>query len=445
MKKTISSRKYKNSNIFSFVILLLFTLSLIMNPVAAIAASNANRAIVKYDSPQIQMPVAVNKNKASEKSSLLIPSTVFTNATAINIPDDGVTGTSSTIAVSGLVGPITSVSVTLNNYSTPRPQQVDFLLVGPGGQKFIIVSDVGGTGAGSASNNINLTLSDAGAALIGQNPGGALPLTSGTFKPTDYDASVNFPTSSPPYQSPAPLGTATFASVFNGLTGASVNGNWVLHVFDSSAGSGTSTVAGGWSIDIVTTSAAATTTTVNSSSNPSFTNQSITLTSTTTSSSTVNSGTVTFVDSTTSTTLCSNVAVNGSGQATCVVPANTLNERIHNITATYNGNATFATSNGSFNQTVNCPVTGASPTFTNGCGITIFDAGASPPAQPYPSNIVVSGLSGSISKVTLTLTNANLPLTSHFNFLLVGPNGDTFVFFSDAGGNVASSGAPIRL
>ncbi|HVE57561.1 MAG TPA: Ig-like domain repeat protein, partial [Pyrinomonadaceae bacterium] len=345
----------------------------------------------------------------------------------------------------GLVGPISSVSVTLNNYTTPRPQQVDFLLVGPGGQKFIIVSDVGGTGAGSASNNINLTLSDAGATLIGQNPGGAQALVSGTFKPSDYDASVNFPTSAPPYQSPAPLGSATFTSVFGGLSGASVNGNWVLHVFDSSAGSGTSTVAGGWSIDIVTTAAASTTTTLASSLNPSFTNQAVTLTSTTTSSSTVNIGNVNFVDNTTSTTLCSNVAVNGSGQATCNIPANTLTERIHNITATYVGNATFATSNGSVNQTVNCPTTGASPTFTNGCGITIPDAGAPTPAIPYPSNIIVSGLSGSISKVTLTLTNANLPVTSHFNFMLVGPGGQNFVFFSDAGGNVASTGVNISL
>lgn len=445
MKKINQSRKSKIPNIFSFVILILITLSLTINPVAAIAAGNAKRTVVKNDTLQNQKAVTAESNISTEQSSLLIPSTVFTNAAAINIPDDGATGITSTIAVSGMVGPISSVSVTLNNYTTPRPQQVDFLLVGPGGQKFILVSDVGGTGAGSVSNNINLTLSDAGATLIGQNPGGAQPLVSGTFKPSDYDVSVNFPTSSSPYQSPAPVGAATFNSVFGGLSGASVNGNWVLHVFDSSAGSGTSTVAGGWSIDVQTTAAAATTTTLGSSQNPSFTNQAITLTSTTTSTSTVNMGVVNFVDNTTSTTLCSNAPVNGSGVATCIVPANTLTERIHNITATYVGNGTFATSNGSINQTVNCPTTGASPTFTNGCGITIPDAGGPSAAIPYPSNIIVSSLSGAISKVTLTLTNANLPATNHFNFLLVGPGGQTYVFMSDAGGAVATSGATITL
>lgn len=445
MKKTNPSRKFKSPNLFSFVILLLITLSLTINPVAAIAAGNAKRAVVKNDLMQNYKTVA-ETNTSAEESSLLIPSTVFTNATAINPPDDGATGTTSTIAVSGMVGPISSVSVTLNNYSTPRPQHMNFLLVGPGGQKFIIMSDVGGTGAGSASNNINLTLSDAAGSLLPQNPGGALPLTSGTFKPTDYDLSVSFPTSAPPYQSPAPLGSATFTSVFGGLSGASVNGNWVLHVFDDAAGSGLSTIAGGWSIDIVTAAAAAaTTTTLNSSPNPSFTNQAVTLTSTTTSTSTVNTGVVNFVDNTTSTTLCSNVPVNGSGVATCNVPANTLTERIHNITATYVGNATFATSNGSVNQTVNCPTTSVGNTRTNPCGITIPDAGGPNSAIPYPSNIIVSGLSGSISKVTLTLTNASLPLTSHFNFMLVGPGGQNYVFMSDAGGNVATTGQTITL
>lgn len=445
MKKTTPRRSYRISNVSSFVILLLITLSLMINPLAAIAASNARSSVVKSASLEEHETVATSGSTSEVQPSPAGPLTVFTNAAAINIPDDGVTGTTSTIAVSGLVGPIASVTVTLNNYTTPRPQQVDFLLVGPGGQKFIIVSDVGGTGVGSVSNNINLTLSDAGATLIGQNPGGAQPLVSGTFKPSDYDASVNFPTSAPPYQSPAPLGAATFTTVFGGLSGASVNGNWVLHAFDSSAGSGTSTVAGGWSIDVVTTAAAPTTTTLMSSANPSLTTQAITLTSTTTSTSTVNTGVVDFFDNTTATLLCNDAPVNGSGQATCNVPGNTLSERIHNITATYVGNATFATSNGSINQTVNCPTTGASPTFTNGCGVTIPDAGSPTSAIPYPSNIVVSGLAGTISKVTLTLTNTTLPVTSHFNFLLVGPGGQNYVFMSDTGGNVASTGVNITL
>jgi hypothetical protein len=193
--------------------------------------------------------------------------------------------------------------------------------------------------------------------------------------------------------------------------------------------------------------AAATTTSLASSANPSFTNQAITLTSTTTSTSTVNTGVVDFFDNTTATLLCNDAMVNGSGVATCSVPANTLSERIHNITATYVGNSTFATSNGSINQTVNRPtvISGGGTVFTNPGGITISDSGANPPAVPYPSNIFVSGLSGTISKVTLTLTNFTAPRTNDKNFLLVGPGGQTYVFMSDVGGAVATNNVTITF
>jgi len=435
MKKTNTSRNYKGSNIFSFVILLLITLSLTLNPVAVIAASNAKRTVFNNDTAQYLKTVVSESTKTPEQSSLLIPSTVFTNAAAINIPDDGVNGATSTIAVSGTSGPISSITLTLNNYTVPRPQHVDFLLVGPGGQKFVVMSDAGGQNAASSTSSVNITFSDAGATQFSQ----AGPLTSGTFKPVDYDVSVAFPTSPAPYSSPSPLGSATFSSVFGGLSGASVNGNWVLHAFDSSPGPGTSSVAGGWSLDIVTTPAAsATTTTLTSSANPSFTNQAITLTSTTTSSTTVNTGNVNFVDNTTSTTLCSNVAVNGSGQATCAVPANTLTERIHQITATYLANPTFSTSNGSISQEVNNPTQISGTQFTNPGTIVVGDTGGTS-TVPYSSNIFVSGLSGSISKVTVTLLSTNIPETGDLDFLLVGPGGQKYIFWSDAGGGSSAS------
>ncbi len=365
-----------------------------------------------------------------------IPLTVFSNPANIAIPDDGVTGVTSTITVSGVVGPIASMTLTLNDLSVPRPQQMDFLLVGPGGQKFVFLSDAGGQNSGSATTNVTMTFSDASAVVILQASN--TPFTTGTFRPVDYDASPSFPTSAPPYQSAAPFGSATFTSVFGGLSGASVNGNWVLHLWDGGAGGGTGQIAGGWSLDIVTTpSAAATTTILGSSANPSFTNQAITLTSTTTSTSTVNTGVVNFVDNTTSTTLCSGAAVNGSGVATCNVPAGTLSERIHQITATYVGNATFATSNGSVQQEVNNPTQVAGSAFTNPGTVTVSDAGI--PSVPYPSNIFVSGLSGSISKVTVTFTNVNFPETGDLDFLLVGPGGQKFIIWSDAGGGSSSS------
>src|SRR5437867_3850721 len=59
--------------------------------------------------------------------------------------------------------------------------------------------------------------------------------------------------------------------------------------------------------------------------------------------------------------------------------------------------------------------------------ITINDPLPTPaPANPYPSNISVSGLTGTISKVTVTLTNLTEPRPDDLDLLLVGPTGATF-------------------
>ena len=71
---------------------------------------------------------------------------VFANANAITINDVAVASPyPSTIAVAGATGTIASVKVTLNGFSHTFPGDVDILLVGPAGQKFIIVSDAGDT------------------------------------------------------------------------------------------------------------------------------------------------------------------------------------------------------------------------------------------------------------------------------------------------------------
>jgi len=406
----------------------IIVLILVTGPVAALGS-------VVSVSPDPQMPVSRN-TKAPVQDENLIPTTVFSNPAAITIADNQAVSVSSNITVAGTSGPISVITLTLNNFTASAGGgDFDILLVGPGGQKFIVWSDAGGLF--SPISGATVTLSDAAGSLL-PNSGSVV---SGTFKPTDYTADASLPAPAPasPYLTPATAGSDTFTSAFGGLSGASVNGTWTLWVADDTASAGTgATIAGGWSLDITTTAAAPTTTTIGSSLNPSLTNQAVTFTSTTTSGSTVNTGTVTFVDNTTSVTLCNNVAVNGSGVATCLAPANTLSERRHTIQATYNGNATFATSNGSIVQTVNFPTSQVANTFTNAGGISMGDLAQS---IPYPSNITVSGLSGTISKVTLALNNMTFPQAQDLNFLLVGPGGQTFVFMSDAGGLFnASSG-----
>lgn len=433
MKKINPKIKSRFLSFLSFQVLFVLITSLIINPAAVLGANKA-RLSTKVENKQ---------SPITKQTDGLIPSVVFSNPAPINVPDAPGMATS-TISVSGTSGPISTITLSLTGLSVGQTRDLDMLLVGPGGQNFHFLSDVGGLF--DTTTNVNLTLSDAA--------GSSLPstgsLTSGAFRPTNYASGTdtNFPPPAPPtpYNDAAPQGSSTFASIYGGLSGASVNGTWTLYIRDDQGGGTLATVSGGWALDITTTAAAPTTTVLSSSLNPSNTNQAVTFTATVTSTSTVNTGTVTFVDTTTSVTLCNNVAVNGSGVATCLVPANTLTERRHTIQATYNANPTFATSNASIVQTVNTPTVISGPgntVFTNPGGLTIPDAPGT--SIPYPSNIQVSGLSGSISKVTLTLTNATFPVTNHFNFLLVGPGGQTFVFMSDAGGAVASNNVTLTF
>jgi len=170
--------------------------------------------------------------------------TSFSNTASITIPSSGVaTPYPSNIAVSGLSGPVSKVTVTLLGINHTFPDDVDILLVGPGGDKFIIMSDAGGS---VDLVNTTITLDDAAATLL---PDGTL-ISSGTFRPANYGTGDTFAAPAPaaPYQTPATAGTATFASVFNGKN---PNGTWSLYVVDD-AGGDLGNISGGWRITITT-------------------------------------------------------------------------------------------------------------------------------------------------------------------------------------------------
>ncbi|MFN9560214.1 MAG: beta strand repeat-containing protein [Dolichospermum sp.] len=71
-------------------------------------------------------------------------------------------------------------------------------------------------------------------------------------------------------------------------------------------------------------------------------------------------------------------------------------------------------------------------TFSNTNFISIPDSGAS---DPYPSIINVSGISGSLTKLTVTLTNLNHAWTNDLDVLLVSPTGAKSILMSDVGGD----------
>ena len=166
----------------------------------------------------------------------------FSNATALTIPTSGAASVyPSTINVTGLTGTVNKMTLTLNGLNHTWPSDVDMLLVGPAGQKFVILSDVIG---GTDWVNINYTLDDAAASAV---PSSGTP-ASGTFRPTNYGTGDAFVAPAPagPYSDPETAGTATFANVFNGTN---PNGLWSLYVIDNVGGDGGS-ISGGWSLTI---------------------------------------------------------------------------------------------------------------------------------------------------------------------------------------------------
>ena len=167
--------------------------------------------------------------------------TVFSNAAVITIPLSGAASLyPSPITVSGLNGTVVDVNVTLTGLSHTFPDDVDVLLVGPLGQKVILMSDVG---SGSAVAGINLILDDAASSSLPD----ASALASGTFRPT---VGVVCGTCSFNGTPPAPAGP--YGTTLSGFNATAPNGTWNLFVFDDNGGDSGS-LSGGWSLDILAT------------------------------------------------------------------------------------------------------------------------------------------------------------------------------------------------
>ncbi|MFN7117211.1 MAG: Ig-like domain repeat protein [Saprospiraceae bacterium] len=191
---------------------------------------------------------------------------------------------------------------------------------------------------------------------------------------------------------------------------------------------------------------APTMTTVTSSQNPSFTNDNVTFTATVTSGGNpVTTGTVTFSEG--ATVLAANVTLNGSGQASFSI--STLTEGSHPITATYNGTTGFATSMGSVTQVVNNMTVVNGNSFCNTGSITLADGNTGgitgTPGTPYPSNIFVSGLSGTITSMTVDIKGLNHGKASDVDLLLVAPTGQTFLLMTGVGQFGSFSNANLTL
>src|SRR5262245_30933582 len=180
----------------------------------------------------IAMPIGVRGIDDS------VPLTIPTGAPAVTL------GTASRthildfdIGPIGRWGKVMNITVFLEGLTHTFPDDLDFLLMGPGGTNLEFWSDVGG---GSAITNVLFTIMDSGASLLPD----ATALASGTCRPTDYagggngtvEDSSNWTGLAPGLiiNHPAPTGTGGFASAFGGV---SLNGQttWSLYVTDDTS------------------------------------------------------------------------------------------------------------------------------------------------------------------------------------------------------------------
>ena len=172
----------------------------------------------------------------------------FSNATPITIVDNAAASLyPAPIAVSGVAGNITNVSVTLTGLNHTFIGDLNVLLVAPGGQKIILMGRVGsvtGTAFGSNNNFANTTLTftaTAASAIIG-NGDTSNVIASGTYLPTAGLNLTAMPGSAPagPY--------STDLTTLNGAAAGQV-GTWNLYISDH-ASADFGSLTGGWSLTI---------------------------------------------------------------------------------------------------------------------------------------------------------------------------------------------------
>ena len=155
---------------------------------------------------------------------------------------------SSDIDIAGLNGIVTAVSVSINGLSHSSPDDLDMLLIAPNGLAFHFWSDVGGS---NAVENVTVTVADTGASPL---PDDGPIVTGTTYRPYNNDTDGDefpVPAQGPPYNEPTAVGSATFTSVYAGMTGEQAGGTWQLFVTDDKDGDG-GTIANGWSLNITT-------------------------------------------------------------------------------------------------------------------------------------------------------------------------------------------------
>ena len=133
----------------------------------------------------------------------------------------------SSIPIQNLSGQITDVNLTLDGYRHTFPDDVDVLLVGPQGQKALVMSDAGGEFDVFAK----LTLDDEASASIPDSS----HIDSTIYRPTQGTNTTSqgqTQGAAVPASFPAPAPAGPYAKDLSVFDGTNPNGTWKLFVID---------------------------------------------------------------------------------------------------------------------------------------------------------------------------------------------------------------------
>jgi hypothetical protein len=166
----------------------------------------------------------------------------------------------SVITVSGGPFQIGTVKVTFYDLYHRLPDNLDALLVGPQGQKFVLMGDAGGSIPIDQSAPVTLTFIDSAGQVL---PNSAM-LTTGEFEPTNWESPVSdFPAPAPagPYNEPgSAVGGTGLQTLQGNFMFTDSNGDWSLYVRDDGGLNVTEAItgciSGGWSIEFLPSTAA---------------------------------------------------------------------------------------------------------------------------------------------------------------------------------------------
>ncbi len=172
--------------------------------------------------------------------------TTVTNSTAIAFVDEAASSSyPSVIEVAGFGGTVGDVSVTLHGLSHEFPDDVDVLLVGPGGQAVGLMNDVGG---GDEVTELEITFDDEASSFLADED----PLASGVVVPS---LGVGGAGTCCGFQGIAPAPAPPYETTLSVFDGTDPNGEWSLYVFDDASGD-TGSLSGGWSLRVAPPGAA---------------------------------------------------------------------------------------------------------------------------------------------------------------------------------------------